>query len=149
LPGTLADRSVNISMRRKVPADRVERLRQTKLTNETADMRRMAARWARDNANALRLADPDVPESLHDRAADCWRPLLAIAEQAGRDWLKLARDAALVFGQDNKDDSVAVQLLSDIRKIFDDQNTDKIFSQTLINELVTLEDRPWPEWKAG
>jgi putative DNA primase/helicase len=149
LPGTIADRSITISMRRKTRADRVERLRCAKLSNQTANLRRMAARWAIDNLTALRETDPDVPAALHDRAADCWRPLLAIAEVAGGDWLKRAHDAALLLTGENKDDSITIQFLSDIPMIFRSESTDKIFSETLVGELIKIEDRPWPELKAG
>ena len=39
--------------------------------------------------------DPLVPSELHDRAADNWRQLLAIADAAGGDWTRRAREAAL------------------------------------------------------
>ena len=109
----------------------------------------MAARWASDNVNVLRRADPDVPESLHDRAADCWRPLLAIADLVDGDWPKRAKDATSILSKGGEDDSPAVQLLSDIRTIFLSQIADKIFSETLVAELVKLENRPWPERKMG
>ncbi|MCH7551041.1 MAG: DUF3631 domain-containing protein, partial [Proteobacteria bacterium] len=48
--------------------------------NEVA---RRAARWAVDNQSALHEADPNTPDALHDRAADNWRPLLAIADCVG------------------------------------------------------------------
>ena len=76
LPDTLADRSINISMRRKGPGERTEKLRLDRLDLE--DLQRMAARWVADHGDELRSADPDVPESLGDRAADNWRFLLAI-----------------------------------------------------------------------
>ena len=42
----------------------------------------------------LAEADPDVPDELHDRAADNWRPLLDIANAVGGDWPERARAAA-------------------------------------------------------
>ena len=39
-----------------------------------------------DHASELREADPVVPPELHDRAADNWRPLLAIADLVGGEW---------------------------------------------------------------
>src|SRR5262249_26279091 len=97
LPGTLADRSIKVALRRKGRAERVERLRHTRLGNETAELQRKAARWATDNVNALRSADPSIPETLNDRAGDCWRPLLAIADRAGGEWPELARSAAVAM----------------------------------------------------
>jgi hypothetical protein len=35
----------------------------------------MAQRWVADHREALTQADPHVPATPHDRAADNWRPL--------------------------------------------------------------------------
>jgi putative DNA primase/helicase len=113
LPSTLEDRSIVISMRRKSREERVKRIVASVLTSETDVLCRMAARWARDNTESLRFADPLIPY-LHDRAADCWRPLLAIAEQAGGKWRDFATSAAQRLTRD-EDGSLSVQLLSDIR----------------------------------
>ena len=49
-----------------------------------------------------------MPAGLDDRAADCWRPLLAIAELVGGDWPERARAAALALsgGEAKQDDVV-------------------------------------------
>jgi hypothetical protein len=52
----------------------------------------------------------------------------------------------LALANKDGDSSTGVQLLNDIRDIFDKHRTDKMFSDTLAAELVKLEDRPWPEW---
>ena len=82
LPGTLADRSIPINLRRKLPRDRVERFRSDR-TADLDELARKAARWAADNLTVLSEADPKVPPVLHDRAADNFRPLLAIADVIG------------------------------------------------------------------
>ena len=48
---------------------------------------------SRAESNELRVADPPVPAELHDRAADNWRPLLAIADAAGANFGFLASGA--------------------------------------------------------
>jgi hypothetical protein len=42
--------------------------------------------------------------------------------------------------------SARIQLLADIRAGFAAKNTDRLSSETLVEHLVSLEDRPWPEW---
>ena len=60
-------------------------------------------------------ADPKMPGGLHDRAADNWRPLLAIADDAGGAWPEKARTAAAqLSGAGEGDSSARVQLLVDI-----------------------------------
>ena len=48
------------------------------------EIARKLARWAKDLPE-LDL-DPEVPAFLHNREADLWRPLFAIAALAGGDW---------------------------------------------------------------
>ena len=92
-----------------------------------------------------------IPDSLHDRAADNWRPLLAIADAIGGAWPELARRAALLLsGVDVVEDrSVQVKLLGDIRGIFDNPKTDKISSANLCGRLTLIEGSPWSEWYRG
>ncbi len=94
LPGTLEDRSITIEMRRRKPTERVTRFQRDR-TSDLDELASMAARWVADYEISLSAADPDIPETLHDRAADNWRPLLAIADLAGGNWPTLARQVAV------------------------------------------------------
>ena len=80
LPGTLEDRAIEIRMRRRTASEYVERLRQDRIEATCADLRRQAKRWIDDRQQDLQDTDPTVPGVLNDRAADCWRPLLAVAD---------------------------------------------------------------------
>lgn len=150
LPDTLHDRAVVVRLKRKAPGERVERLRLDRVDALKA-LARQAARWASDNLDALRAADPEVPGELHDRAADNWRPLLAIADRAGGEWPKRARHVARLLsgGDDAGEDSARVMLLADIRGILENRESDRITSGELVGVLAAMEDRPWPEWKRG
>ena len=88
----------------------------------------MAARWAADQLDALRDADPAVPESVFNRAADNWRPLLAIADAAGGEWPERARNAAVALAAEYTDESRRVQLLADIADAFEAKKTDRLSS---------------------
>ena len=149
LPDTLADRSVHLRLRRKRPDEIVERLRLDRMDDLTV-LKRQAARWAADSLDALRGADPDVPVDLHDRAADNWRTMLAVADLAGGGWPDRARATAKTLSIDVNDDASAkVMLLTDIRALFAERHTDRITSVDLVRALVAMEERPWPEWKRG
>lgn len=150
LPGTLMDRSIEIALRRRRPDEKVERLRLDR-AEHLDRMARMVARWAADNCDQLLDADPDVPAALHDRAADNWRPLLAIADAAGGEWSERARKAALSLSgaEEGEDASVSVLLLGDLRSLFEDRDTDRLSSSEICEALARMEDRPWPEWKVG
>jgi putative DNA primase/helicase len=147
LPSTLADRSIHIRLRRKATRETVERLRLDRIGDLTEGLRRRCLRWAQDHLEQLRNCDPVVPETLNDRAADNWRPLCAIAEVVGGAWPQRVRKAIAVLAGDDVDDEAAgVRLLEDIRQVFKDEQSEKIFSETLVKALHALEERPWSEW---
>ncbi len=150
LPGTLEDRSITIEMRRKKPTERITRFRRDR-TGDLDDLASMAARWVADHEISLSVADPDIPETLHDRAADNWRPLIAIADLAGGNWPTLARQIAVRLSGEGaeQDASVRVQLLVDIKSIFDGDDRDQIPSKVICGRLAEMESQPWPEWKNG
>ena len=134
-------------MRRKKAEEKVERLRESRLMRTNEELRRKCARWAEDNLEALEQADPSMPEAMNDREADCWRPLLAIADRICGDWPEQARAAAKALVKDNDDTSTGVQLLADIRTIFG--TAEKLTSEVIVDELAKMEDRPWTEWSKG
>jgi putative DNA primase/helicase len=149
LPATIEDRSISINLRRRRPEERIERLGPERIA-DLQQMARRAASWAADCMIELASADPQIPDALHDRAADNWRPLLAIADVAGGDWPARARSAALELSNDTSDqDSVGTLLLHDIRSAFESKSVDRISGDELTTYLVNLDDRPWPEFKSG
>ncbi len=79
LSDTLASRCITIQMRRRRAGEIIERLRADRQSRAEV-LRSRCARWAADNTERLRGADPDMPEVLDDRAQDNWRPLIAIAD---------------------------------------------------------------------
>jgi putative DNA primase/helicase len=89
LKDTLADRSIEVALKRKLPGEHVERLRHAD-PEVLHTLARRCARWAADHAEKIRAARPSMPDGLHDRAQDNWEPLIAIADLAGGDWPKLA-----------------------------------------------------------
>ncbi len=122
------------------------------------ELARKAARWVADHEEALRDADPDMPEALHDRACDNWRGPLAIADLAGGDWPQKARSAAQNLstqGIEQADQSRGVMLLADIRPVFAERqkkggkDSDRISSADLVGALGGLTDRPWLTWSRG
>lgn len=150
LPSTLEDRSVVIPLRRKTAAERVERLRLDRL-DTLAPLRRKLLRWSRDHVEALRKADPEVPAGLHDRAADNWRALLALADACGGSWPQAARRAAVALsgGEAVQDSSTSVRLLADLREIFRIHYANRYLTDDLLRHLCGDESKPWGEWSRG
>jgi putative DNA primase/helicase len=147
LADTLRDRAVILQLQRKPRTAKVARLRKRDC-DEFALLRRKAARWAADNFDKLRDPDPEIPDALDDRAADNWRPLLAIADLAGDDWPRRAREAAcLLSGEGHDVTSIGVELLADIQRAFGDELA--LRSVDLIARLTADPERPWVEWRRG
>jgi hypothetical protein len=150
-PSTILDRSIVIELRRRTPDEPITRLRQDQIDDELLPLRRQWRRWIDDHAGRIGAADPHVPTSLHDRAADCWRPLAAIADLAGGDWPTRARAAAVALsgGDVADDESITVGLLADVRTIYDVRDVDILTSEDLTAALVAMTDRPWADWSRG
>ncbi|HXG73150.1 MAG TPA: DUF3631 domain-containing protein [Gemmatimonadaceae bacterium] len=153
LPDTIKDRSVVLQLRRKTPAEKTTPLRSRTLDNEALDLRRQLRRWANDHLDLLAASDPAIPDELNDRAADSWRPLLAIADVIGGAWPTQARAASLALsGQpddDAGDESIAVQLLGDIVALVADTDDEVIETSVFLKFLHELPDRPWADYRHG
>jgi Protein of unknown function (DUF3631) len=147
LPDTIEDRSISCKMRRRKATERVESFRSDR-TEHLRILVRKAMRWVADNDDALRDADPDVGE-LQNRVADNWRPLLAVADVAGGEWPRRMWEIATAAVAARAEQSIKVQLLTDIKAAFEAKGTDRLTSESLTEFLVKLEDRPWVEWKGG
>jgi putative DNA primase/helicase len=142
LPPTLASRGIHIKLKRMLPGAKLTPLR---VTQHLTDLQCKCIRWAMDHADGLIGADPKMPGSLYGRAADNWRPLLAIADLIGGEWPKRAR-AVAVIASGRSDDLASIQILHDIAAIFGQRGVDKLSSEEIIHELSEMEGRPWPEW---
>ena len=163
LPGTLEDRSIQIKMRRQCAGDatyRAERLRIDHIDGWHLTLRQRAARWAEDHLDMLRQADPAVPRALADRQADCWRPLLAIADASGGEWPERARKAAEALSGEafNDDQEPGVELLRDLIALLHpaDESTPPVLcadasgvvpTADIVKALADLPDRPWATWR--
>ena len=146
LPDDLHDRAIVIEMRRKLAADLVAPFREDRVEN-LRTLARRCARWAEDSADIVAGIDPKMP-GLVNRTADNWRPLYAIAEAAGGDWP--ARVALAAAALTTVEDELAqIMLLTDIRMMFESEDTDRLASATIVDRLAAIEGRPWAEWRHG
>jgi hypothetical protein len=144
VPSTIGERSIVIPMRKKLRSTTVERLVRRDRDEVAGQLARKAARWAVDNIVALEAAEPELPAFLGDRPADNWAPLLAIGELLGLS--DEAQEAARVLSTgDDTGEDLGIQLLADIRVIFDAAELDRVPSATLVHQLLQMEERPWPE----
>jgi hypothetical protein len=138
-PDILADRCIIIRMQRKTRAEKCDRMRNV----DGEDFKRKCARFVLDHAAEIAAAQPEIPESLNDRAADIWEPLLVLADLAGGDWPSLARQAAISLTASAQESSPIASLLLDIFIVFTEEKSDRVFTRTLLARLSQFADRPW------
>ncbi|WP_395110577.1 DUF3631 domain-containing protein [Actinomadura sp. SCN-SB] len=147
LPDTILTRSIIVRMRRRAPHETVEPYRARIHEPEGWKIRAMLADWVTTQVERLAEAWPEMPPGITDRPADVWEPLLAIADAAGGEWPKRARDACvfLVKQGAHRGVSLGIRLLMDMHRIFDGARA--LFTETVLERLHKLEDAPWAELK--
>jgi hypothetical protein len=150
LPGTIMDRSIIIKLKRKKPNHIIKKSRCND-QSEFHDLNRKCIRFCEDYINNFEnVTDFIFPEILNDRARDNWEPLFAIAEVAGGEWPKLAKQAALdLTDLDYESETLAVQLLRDIKIIFNSYENDRILSMKLLDSLNQFQESPWATLNSG
>jgi hypothetical protein len=145
---TIEGRSITIQMERKSPSDSVSRFRRKKAEIEAENLRRRIMRWSGDNAEAVAEAQPALPEFLGDREQDVWEPLMCVAHTLGPAFAEnLTESAKALLRADDEDNAPQVQIIRDLKIIFGDH--EKLFSETICEELAKMEGHRWPEYRNG
>jgi 5S rRNA maturation endonuclease (ribonuclease M5) len=147
LPETVMTRSIIVQMRRRAPGERVQPFRRRLCLKEGNRLRNRLAAWGRSAADHLTDNWPELPEGIADRDADVWEPIVALAEFAGGDWPKWAREAAteMVKAGKDREPSLGIRLLADLRTIFAD--AEEMASEVVVHRLVALTEAPWGDLK--
>ncbi len=103
--------------------------------------------WATpDVIEQLRAHRPDYPPELRDRHVEVWWNLFSIADLAGGEWPRRAREAAVALHVGAEDDSTlssGVLLLSHIRRAFEEEHVDRFATANLLGHLAANEEGPW------
>lgn len=149
LPDSTMSRGIILNLRRKLPHEKVERLRHAN-RDVFESLRPQLARFALDYGEEVRLAKPHLPDALNDRQQDNWEPLLAIASCAGTEWLDRATQAALKLSIEAESlTNSGNDLLADIQDIFDNRTDAKITTTDLISALVDDQEKSWATYNRG
>jgi 5S rRNA maturation endonuclease (ribonuclease M5) len=145
LPDTILTRSVVVRMRRRSPDEHIDAYRRRVHSPEGEAIRADLAKWGATVVDRLTDAWPELPKGIHDRDADVWEPLLAIADAAGGDWPDRARVAAVALVALSKEStpSLGVRLLCDLRTVFADD--DVLATESILVRLRGLDESPWAE----
>jgi len=151
MPDSMMDRSIPIQMRRKATSESVARLRETPPA-VFDELRSKTVRFVQDNADKIAQHVPTLPNGINDRAADCWLPMLAIADIAGGDWPDLARKAAVALSADSDDaDTFTTKLLRSLKQDFIDEQEAQAggfqITTDICDHLNQDNEAPWASFK--
>jgi putative DNA primase/helicase len=140
LPTTLQTRSLVVRMLPPKPGEEKEAFDILNCAH-AKELGQQLARWAIDNADALSACDPKLPSDAVSRLADNWRPLFAIAEVLGGEWIGRANAAFNALKAESSEElSAGKMLLRAIQTILETKAVDRIASKDVVVELAKLED---------
>jgi hypothetical protein len=148
-PETVRDRSIVVSMQRKLPSESVGRFIRRRVKPEGETLRKRIKIWARGNRAAVTAAYERLNvDFLSDRDLENFEPLLAIMTAADPSRLGELRMAAEALTQQKTrkgvDESLSLRLLADLRAVWL-ADEPKIFTKTLLERLRRIEESPWAE----
>ena len=145
LPDTIMSRSIVIRMRRRSAAEPIEQFRLRLHETEGHQIRDRLAQWAESVGPAVGDAWPELPKGVVDRLAEAWEPLIAVADAAGGEWPKRAREAAvaLVAAHRSREPSLGIRLLMDLHRVFKDRDT--LSTDEILTTLNAMEESPWAD----
>jgi putative DNA primase/helicase len=110
-------------------------------------MRRKLARWAADNAAALKSAKPIFPAGFTNRPRANARLLLAIAELGGEAWAETARATLDRLLREKVEPSWLDLLLRELLTVF--EGAESIKSAALVKRLTADPTSEWCEYARG
>lgn len=153
LSDTLADRSIEVRMRRRAPDEQIRHFHFEHSRVNTDKLRKQIRRWSMDSLEKVRESyrQIDRPAGLEDRDAELWAPLFAIVTVADPARLleleEMAKGLAAIKA--NEDSSLGIRLLRDIWGVFKVCGARFVSTKELVEELVKLEDAPWSDLRNG
>lgn len=142
MPATITTRAITIHMRRRAPGEPGDDWDGEYAERDAKPLSDELARWVGSLTGKLQTR-PTLPDGVVDRAAEIWRPLIALADAAGGEWPDRARTACRHFALNTHpaDQSRGVRLLSDLRDVFGAD--DKLSTEEVIIRLAALVEAPW------
>jgi hypothetical protein len=159
MPAATMGRCIVIELNRRKKDEKIVKFKHED-DSELANLRSRLRRWSLDNIEALRRAEPSMPDEFDNRRADNWSVQFKIADlcSGAEDWGEKARAAAAKIEGKSDSRTINATALADIKAIFfpkDDNKghkldpLERISSGDLVAKLSADPDSQWSEWKNG
>ena len=149
LPESVMTRAVIIRLQRRMGNEYIEDFLTDLVAFEAEELSEELLNWSDYCAQDIAILNPELP--VRDRDREVWLPLFIVAHLAGDEWVKRA-EIALANIQEAKSDNTLPrerELLSDLWKIFQRQDKDKIKSAAIILALIEMPDSEWDTYNFG
>ena len=149
LQKTWQERSIEIRLAKKKSSERTETVGDEKFVRRLKNIPSALSRWSGDHIQGVKNQRPPRPPGLTDRDFENWLPLLAIAQEIGDKWLKLATEAAIALSASTRklyaDTHEGIRLLTDIREVYSETGEEKLWSAELVKALRGRDDSLWAD----
>jgi hypothetical protein len=147
-PDMILSRAIFITQKRRTREETVAHFAHVD-DDDFMRLRSQLARWAADNGALLGLAQPAMPDGFLNRTASNWQLMFAIADSLGHEAGIRARAAAQQIVGVTDLVSAGVELLQDIKAMFDGSPRDYLTSKEIIRDLTADPEKRWAEWSHG
>ena len=147
-PDTILSRAIFITQKRRTRAETIAHFSHVDDAG-FGRLRGQLARWAADNGEALSLVRPSMPDGFLNRIASNWQLMFAIADSLGEEAGQRARAAAQQIAGVTDVISAGVELLQDIKTMFERSTLDYLTSKAIVTDLIADPEKPWAEWSRG
>lgn len=147
---TLLSRSIQLNLVPAKPNKRLVRVSKLDMRHVDSIKERLES-LRQDHKFITSLREFEPAELFHNRTQDNWEPLMKLAGLSGKDVSTKLFEASQMLEDEKSqdDDDLKLILLSDIQKIFEQQNIRKLTTSQLINQLVRLDDSQWSCYTRG
>ena len=140
-------RCITTEMRPKLTGETVINFKHAAKDERFATLRRKAMRWTTDNKAAIENAEPTMPEGFHNRLAENYVLLFAIADLAGSPWSEKVRTAAVKLSREFNMPSMGRRLLA----IFHDlaSRHGPLLTSSGIEQVLPAYGNEWANYKGS
>jgi hypothetical protein len=150
LPDTLGDRCIRITMQRRTISQDIERFLLSRAKAQAKPLAVSLTKWVKEKQKSVQSKYDGLDDLpfLSDRDADLWMPLFAVCAVGAPERTEELKKSALVLSgakaADDVEDSQALKLLADVRRVWMDGEA-HMLTASLLDELKSIPDSPWGE----